>query len=147
MRLLLEGEAAARFATAASAADAFRLDHLNRQLAAAYGADDADAVIRAVQAWGLTLAAGAHSPLFEATIVNLRLRAAPHITQALRTSAPEDRAFIAFTVHVQDELVLAVRGREAERARVLRQADLITFQRYLYRRLGWTAPDDLPRSS
>ena len=49
-----------------------------------------------------------------------------------------DPAFFQFTVHIQDELVLAVRSRDAERARDLRRADLQTFQRYLYRRLGWS---------
>ena len=34
--------------------------------------------------------------------------------------------------------MLAVRTRDAERARDLRRADLQTFQRYLYRRLGWS---------
>jgi hypothetical protein len=38
--------------------------------------------------------------------------------------------------------VLAVRTRAAERARDLRRADLQTFQRYLYRRLGWSELPD-----
>ena len=94
--------------------------------------------MRDAQTWGLTLAAGARSPLFEATIVNLRLRSAPHLAASLFAEAPDDPAFFQFTVHIQDELVLAVRTRDAERARDLRRADLQTFQRYLYRRLGWS---------
>jgi DNA-binding GntR family transcriptional regulator len=94
--------------------------------------------MREAQGWGLTLAAGARAPLFEATIINLRLRSAPHLAASLYADAPDDPAFFQFTVHIQDEFVLAVRARDADRAHDLRRADLQTFQRYLYRRLGWS---------
>lgn len=137
-RILLEGEAAALFAIRASGAEVEQLDAINRQLAAAYGQQDPGLVVRAVQEWGLALAAGARAPLYEATITNLRLRSAPHFAEGLRRTAIEDPAFLQFTVHIQDEFVLAVRARDGVRARDLRRADLTTFQRYLYRRLNWS---------
>jgi DNA-binding GntR family transcriptional regulator len=138
MRVLLEGYAAALFATRAESDEIARLVEINESLRAGYATHDWQRIMRDAQTWGLTLAAGARSPLFEATIVNLRLRSAPHLAASLFAEAPDDPAFFQFTVHIQDELVLAVRTRDAERARDLRRADLQTFQRYLYRRLGWS---------
>ncbi len=123
MRVLLEGYAA--------------LVEINDNLRVGYATRDWQRIMREAQAWGLTLAAGARLPLFEATIVNLRLRSAPHLAASLHADAPYDPSFVQFTVHTQDELVLAVRARDGERARDLRRTDLLTFQRYLYRRLGW----------
>ena len=142
MRVLLEGYAAALFATRAEPEEIARLVEINESLRAGYATHDWQRIMRGAQAWGLTLAAGARSPLFEATIVNLRLRSAPHLAASLFAEAPDDPAFFQFTVHIQDELVLAVRARDAERARDLRRADLQTFQRYLYRRLGWSELSD-----
>jgi DNA-binding GntR family transcriptional regulator len=138
MRVLLEGYAAALFAARAEPHEIERLVEINCNLRAAYTTRDWQRIMREAQAWGLTLAAAARSPLFEATIVNLRVRSAPHLAESLHTDAPYDPSFVQFTVHIQDELVLAVRARDGERARDLRRADLLTFQRYLYRRLGWS---------
>ena len=137
MRVLLEGEAAARFCRCAEPATVERLVELNESLRHAYTYKNWQQVMQAAQSWGLTLAKGAQSPLIEATIVNLRLRSAPHLGSALRAEASEDPAFIQFTVHIQDELVHAVVAQDGDRARDLRRADLLTFQRDLYRRLGW----------
>jgi DNA-binding GntR family transcriptional regulator len=137
MRVLLEGYAAALFASRAEPHEITKLEEINDNLRVGYATRDWKRIMRDAQAWALTLAGGARAPLFEATIVNLRMRSAPHLAASLYANAPDDPAFFQFTVHIQDELVLAVRSRDAERARDLRRADLQTFQRYLYRRLGW----------
>lgn len=137
LRVLLEGEAAARFAARGTTEAADELARLNDAIRAVRFGPDVPQMLDAVQRWALAIAAGCGSPLLEGMIVNLRLRSGPHFAQALGTPAPVDDAFLDFSLHIQDELVLAIRERDPTRARDLRRADLLTYQRYLYRRLGW----------
>jgi DNA-binding GntR family transcriptional regulator len=143
MRLLLEGEAAARFAarrqseeTRAEAARAlFGHTRALRQLR--YGVDLAP-TMRALMAWIGDLAEGSGSPILTDAILRLRLRVAPFFAEALSVALPHDDEFLQFTVHIQDELVLAIAAGDAEAARHLRCADMRSFQRYLYSRKGWS---------
>ncbi|HEU4381810.1 MAG TPA: hypothetical protein VFR73_24835 [Hyphomicrobiaceae bacterium] len=127
MRVLLDGYVAALFATGPNRKRSRDWLQSTRACVLDMRPTTGNAFMPDAQAWGLTSAAGVRAPLFEATIVNLRRRSAPHLAASLFAEAPDDPAFFQFTVHIQDELVLAVRTRAAERARELaprRPADL-----------------------
>jgi GntR family transcriptional regulator, colanic acid and biofilm gene transcriptional regulator len=137
MRLLLEGEAAARFAerrVANEAEELFRRSHYLRDYG--FGAD-VPRTMTGIMDWNLELMRGAMSPLLLDMFWGLRLRYAPHIALALSVDQPFDRTFLEFTLHIQDELVMAIVAGDANSARHLRCADLRSFQRFLFARLGW----------
>ena len=137
LRFLLEGEAAARFAARRRPAAARRLYRYTEALRAIrYGAD-LQPTMRASMAWNLALAQGSGSPILVDMIRRLRLRYAPFVAEALALDAPFDPEFHQFTLHMQDELVMAIEAGDAEAARNLRCADLRSFQRYLYVRKAW----------
>lgn len=138
MRRLLEGEAVARFAARSGAGEEVRsLFEFNRELRAyPYGAD-ITVTMNTSMSWNVGLAQGSASPLLIDMISNLRLRYAPTIARALLVNKPHDPSFLQFTMHIQDELLLAIEEGDAEAARNLRCADIRSFQRYLYDRLNW----------
>ncbi|WP_165769602.1 GntR family transcriptional regulator [Arboricoccus pini] len=137
MRLLLEGEAAARFAERHQADEARSLFvHSKVMREIRYGVD-LEPTMRAIMAWNQGLAVGSGSPLLIENIARLRLRYAPWLAMALSVPRAFEAPFLQFTLHIQDELVLALEAGDAAAARHLRCADLRSFQRYLYGRLDW----------
>jgi len=137
LRLLLEGEAAARFAARKRPAEARQLYQYTKAMRSLdYGAD-LQPTMRALMAWNLALARGSNSALLSGTIQHLRLRYAPFVAESMATDPPFDDVFLGFTLHMQDELVMAIEAGDAEAARHLRCADLRSFQRYLYSRKNW----------
>lgn len=137
LRLLLEGEAAARFAARKKPAEARRLfQYTNTMRPLDFGADLVP-TMQVLMAWNLALAQGAASPILVGTIRRLRLRYAPFIAKSLAMDATLDPVFLGFTLHMQDELVMAIEAGDADAARHLRCADLRSFQRYLYARRDW----------
>ncbi|MNL61223.1 hypothetical protein D3C87_1851210 [compost metagenome] len=75
--------------------------------------------------------------MLAALIRRLRARNAPIIALALSATVPEEPDFMEFSTHIMEELALAVRTRDPGRIRDLRRVDILTYQRYLYARLGW----------
>lgn len=137
MRLLLEGEACAQFAERRAGEEARDLfAHTERMRALDFGAD-LHSTMAALLEWNRALAQGAASPLLVDTITELRVRYAPTVALALSQPQEFDPAFRAFTLHIQDELIMAIMAGDAASARHLRCADLRSFQRYLFERLGW----------
>jgi DNA-binding GntR family transcriptional regulator len=137
LRFVLEGEAAARFAARRRPVEARRLYGYTKALRAVrYGAD-LQPTMRASMAWNLALATGSASPILIDMVRRLRLRYAPFVAEALSLQAPFDPEFHQFTLHIQDELAMAIEAGDAEAARHLRCADLRSFQRYLYARMSW----------
>lgn len=137
MRMLLEGESAARFAQRNVPEQARQLYRFTDQLREAYDERDVLASMRSILDWNLALTNGADSPLLAETILQLRLRYVPFIAQTLALDIPFDHDFIQFTLHIQDELVYAIETGDSASARHLRASDLRSFQRYLYSRCGW----------
>lgn len=137
MRLLLEGEAAARFAARRCRDEAHRLFGYTRTLRSFRFGADLKPTMETIMAWNRDLALGSASPILIETIMGLRLRYAPFVAHALSIDLPFDDDFRQFTLHIQDELILAVESGDAAAARHLRCADLRSFQRYLYSRMGW----------
>jgi GntR family colanic acid and biofilm gene transcriptional regulator len=136
-RLLLEGEAAARFAERRAGQEAealFQHSHYLRDHG--FGAD-VPQTMRGMMGWNQALMQGALSPLLFDMFLGLRLRYAPHIALALSVDQPFDRTFLEFTLHIQDELIMAIVAGDANSARHLRCADMRSFQRFLFARLGW----------
>jgi|GEM_PF-33809 len=143
LRLLLEGEAAARFAARkdpsacrrlAEATDACRAIDFGRDLRATMGA---------ITAWNASIVQAAGSQLLYDDIMRLYLRYAPFLAHALGMPVPHDEEFLSFILHIQDELRLAIQAGDAAAARYLRCADLRSFQRYLYQRIGWSSPSSI----
>jgi DNA-binding GntR family transcriptional regulator len=137
MRLLLEGEAAARFAARQRAEEAHRLFDYTRSLRSFRYGIDLQPTMRVIMAWNRDLVEGSASPILIEMVSRLRLRYAPFLADALSLDLPFDEEFLQFTLHIQDELVLAIESGDAAAARHLRCADLRSFQRYLYSRKGW----------
>lgn len=137
MRLLLEGEAAARFAARQASAEARELFANTRSMRAFRFGLDLEPTVRGLMDWNGRLLRGSDSPILIDIVHRLHLRYAPFLAQALSTDLPYDEGFLQFTLHMQDELGLAIEAGDANAARHLRCADLRSFQRFLYSRVGW----------
>ena len=136
MRLLMEGEAAARFAARQVPEEAQRLFAPTRRMRTTLGTHTIP-TMKAMMVWNRGLAQGSASPLLIEMIRGLHLRYAPFLAYVLGVDRPHDQEFLQFTLHIQDELVLAIEAGDAAAARHLRCADLRSFQRYLYSRIDW----------
>ncbi len=139
MRLLLEGEAAARFAERRVAEEAEALFPHSRYLRDHGFGADVPKTMTGIMDWNQALMQGAMSPLMSDMFFGLRLRYAPHIAQALSVRQPFEPTFLEFTLQIQDELIMAIMAGDIASARHLRCADLRSFQRFLFVRLGWQA--------
>ena len=137
MRLLLEGEASARCAARQVAQEARDLFDYTRTLRTYRFGVDLAPTMQTMMEWNGRLARGSASPILIDMIFRLHLRYAPFLAYALSTETPYDDGFLQFTLHIQDELVLAIEAGDVAAARHLRCADLRSFQRYLYSRIGW----------
>lgn len=138
LRALIEGEAAALFAMRAPDATFDRLMALtvaSRQ--AQSSGSPVDHMMR-IHEWAFFVADACGSPLLASYICALRLRGAPMMSLALHAEKPEDPVFLEFTNQIMSEIAQAVRTRDSSRVRDLRRVDILTHQRYLYSRLGWT---------
>lgn len=138
LRLLLEGEAAARFAARNRPEEARKLYRHTLALREHFRDRDVRASMRRIMEWNCDLTDGSGSPILVEMVMRLRLRYAPFIAETLAMNVPDDKEFLQFTLHIQDELVLAIEEGDSAAARHLRCSDLRSFQRYLYSRRGWT---------
>jgi DNA-binding GntR family transcriptional regulator len=137
IRLLIESEAAALAASAASADQIDALAAVCRAMWQALEVDDPRALVEGSGRWTMTLAEASGSAPFVDYISNLRLRCAPLIARALAGGISQEDRFFAFSLRLQDQIVDAVRTRDADQARDLRRADVRSFQAFVYRRMGW----------
>jgi DNA-binding GntR family transcriptional regulator len=137
MRLLLEGEAAARFAARGQGDEVKKLFAHTRTLRKVRFGVDLEVTMRTLMSWNLSLVRGSDAPILIDIISRLYLRYAPFLAKALSGRIPHDKDFLQFTLHIQDELILAIEQGDAAAARHLRCADLRSFQRYIYARYGW----------
>ncbi len=138
MRLLLEGEASARMAQRGDIAACELVGKTTDAFRSIRFGHDVRATMQAIIRWNVALVEGSGSPLLIDTIMRLYLRYMPFLAYALGVAAPHDDEFLQFTIHIQDELVHAIRSGDVAAARHLRCADLRSFQRYLYGRVGWS---------
>ncbi|MCU4178245.1 GntR family transcriptional regulator [Bosea sp. BH3] len=137
LRSLTEGEAAALFAQHAPEADFHSLQGLTEAVRRAYRGGNVSEHMLAFQDWSFFIAERCGSPMLAALIRRLRVRNAPIIALALSADVPDEPVFMEFSTHIMEELALAVRTRDPGRVRDLRRVDILTYQRYLYARLGW----------
>lgn len=137
IRLLIESEAAALAAAAAGDEQIAGLSAVCEAMWQAYRASDTRAMIEDTGRWTMLLADASCSAPFIDYISNLRLRCAPFIARALAEGISPEDPFFAFSLRLQDQIVDALRARDAERARDLRVADVRSFQAFIYRRVGW----------
>jgi DNA-binding GntR family transcriptional regulator len=137
MRLLLEGEAAARYAARKPGAEVRRLFEHTRTLRSLRYGIDLEATMRSLVDWNDDLRYGSDASILFDMISRIHLLSAPFIAQAFTMSVPHDENFVQFTIQIQDELILAIEQGDAEAARHLRCADLRSFQRYIYACNGW----------
>ncbi|WP_051328976.1 GntR family transcriptional regulator [Geminicoccus roseus] len=146
MRLLLEGEAAARFAARHTLAETRELFAPTRTMRTLRFGVDLVPTMQGLMEWNFRLLRGSGSPILIGMVHGLLLRYAPFLAHALTVPTPYDEAFLQFTLHIQDELVLAIEAGDVAAARHLRCADLRSFQRFLYSRVGWQpgVGDDVP---
>ncbi|MDR6953322.1 DNA-binding GntR family transcriptional regulator [Ancylobacter sp. 3268] len=142
MRVLIEGDAAALFVRRASEQEFAKLQALSEavrpeRLGMAF-TDHMRAHIQGFNDWSFFVGDRCGSPLMRALIHRLRVRMAPVVALALCRDADEDYSFLEFSTHIMMEMAWVARSRDGERMRDLRRSDILTYQRYLYRRLGWT---------
>jgi GntR family colanic acid and biofilm gene transcriptional regulator len=140
LRLLLEGEAAARFAARPDPRACARLAAATEACREIDYGRDLKATMGAITAWNLSIIEAAGSQLLYDTVVRLYLRYAPFLAHALSAPMAHDEEFLSFILHIQVELSLAIKTGDVAAARYLRCVDLRSFQRYLYERIGWTCP-------
>jgi DNA-binding GntR family transcriptional regulator len=138
LRSLTEGEAAARFAQRAQEADFQALQGLTEAVRSAYRGGSVGEHMLAFHDWSFFIAERCGSAMLAALIRRLRVRNAPIIAFCLSVKVHEEPDFMEFSTHVMEELALAVHTRDPGRIRDLRRVDILTYQRYLYARLGWT---------
>ena len=137
LRALLEGEAAALFTLRAPQAAFDQLGELtNATRRAQFSASTVDHMGR-IHDWAFYVADECGSPLLASLIRTMRLRGAPMMSMALHAPGEDDPVFLEFTNQIMAEMAQAVRTRDASRVRDLRRVDILTYQRYLYSRLGW----------
>lgn len=137
VRVLLEGDAAASFAQRAAGhvIEALLRSHESRMRALEAGEV---APTRALQfGIGHKIADGCGSSVLRSQIRRLHLRAAPQVAEALARAGRGDAQFARFTLYAQRELLEAVAARDGLRSSHLRRANLLSFQRHIYRLLGW----------
>jgi GntR family transcriptional regulator, colanic acid and biofilm gene transcriptional regulator len=136
MRVMLEADAASRFALRAESAEIEVMAKITAALRASYTAADTVGIVTHMQRFGLAMAQGSRSEVLTSAIFSVRIRLAPHIAEAVAAPMPFDPDFLQFTVHINDQIVMALRDHDAVLAHDLRRADLLTMQRVLYERLG-----------
>jgi DNA-binding GntR family transcriptional regulator len=138
LRSLVEGEAAALFSQRATEEDFVSLEGLTEAVRWAHRGGSVREHMLAFHEWSFFIAERCGSAMLAALIRRLRVRNAPIIALALAADAPEDPGFMEFSTQIMRELALAARTRDRGRVRDLRRVDVLTYQRYLYARLGWT---------
>jgi len=137
MRILLEGEAARLCTPNLSDTDFAALDSATDNVRFHHGSGGVrHERVEAVQRVALIIARRSQSPLLAEHIENLRLRSAPYYAQAMHTPPAHDEQFLLFSFRLQAEMIDVMRARNADRARDICRADIFTYQRYVYRRLG-----------
>ncbi len=137
LRSLTEGEAAALFAQRAPEADFQALQGLTEAVRRAYRGGHVGEHMLAFHDWSFFIADRCGSPMLASLIRRLRVRNAPIIAFSLSVKGKDEPDFMEFSTHIMEELALAVRTRDPGRIRDLRRVDILTYQRYLYARLGW----------
>lgn len=140
LRALMEGEAAALFTLRATDAHFDQLAELTKQIRRAQFEGDTVDHMASIHDWAFFVADHCQSPLLASFVRSLRLRGAPMMAMALNADMPEDDVFMQFTTQIMAEMSQAVRTRDSGRVRDLRRVDILTYQRYLYSRLGWSVP-------
>jgi len=120
LRLLLESEAAARFAARPDAAASERLAAATEACRAIDYGRDLKATMGAITVWNLSIIQAAGSQLLYDTIVRLFLHYAPFLAHALSAPMARDEEFLTFILHIQDELLLAIKTGDVAAARYLR---------------------------
>ena len=138
LRALLEGEAAALFTLRAPLAAFDRLRTLTTEIRRAQFSNDPVDHMGRIHDWAFFVADRCGSPLLASLIRAMRLRGAPMMSLALHAEIEDDRIFLEFTNQIMEEMAQAVRTRDSSRVRDLRRVDILSYQRYLYSRLGWT---------
>lgn len=138
LRALLEGEAAALFTVRAAPADFDRLGELTAASHHAQFHGTPSEHMGRIHDWAFFVADRCGSPMLAALIRTMRLRGSPMMALALHTPQRDDPSFLEFTNQIMQEAVLALRTRDAARVRDLRRVDILSYQRYLYSRLGWS---------
>ncbi|PZQ46500.1 MAG: hypothetical protein DI556_19975 [Rhodovulum sulfidophilum] len=142
IRVLLEGEAAARFAARRRPEEVEALYAQTRAMRPLYFADDVPALMRALRRWNIALVYGSHMPVLTDLVMRLRLRYAPFTAACLAAETPPDPNFLNFTLRMQDEMTRAIEAGDVAAARYLRCSTIRGFQHYLYERIRWIPPLD-----
>lgn len=137
LRALLEGEAAALFTLRAPTSAFDRLGELTMATRRAQFSGSLVDHMGRIHDWAFFVADECGSPLLASLIRTMRLRGAPMMSLALQAPGEDDPVFLEFTNQIMAEMAQAVRTRDASRVRDLRRVDILTYQRYLYSRLGW----------
>jgi DNA-binding GntR family transcriptional regulator len=137
IRWLIEGDAAALAADAATPEDIDALVEITQEMWQALRDGDARTFVKDTGVWAMQLAGASHSGPFIGYISNVRLRCAPYIAKAFGGRVSADDPFFRFSLQLQDQITDAIRDRNGARARDLRTADVRTFQSFIYKRLGW----------
>ncbi|MSR15994.1 MAG: GntR family transcriptional regulator [Gammaproteobacteria bacterium] len=130
LRVLLEGEAVARAATRATDEDLTKIKNLRDKVRDGAESGSPPAFMEANSDFQLAIYAAAQTSVFITLVEMLRLQASPHRNDAIRAMIIERPPFFYETLRHHDDLVDAMAAKNAEKARKIRQTDILGFRAF-----------------
>lgn len=131
LRINLEGEASARAASHAAAADVEEIRALCEDVETAAHNGDLHHVLECNNAFQFAIYQAARSPVLLRLIEILRMQSVPHCTAAVRLMITERPAYFANAWSNHAALVTAVQDRDQAAARRIKQNDLREFRAFV----------------
>ncbi len=130
LRVMLEGEAAARAAMRATEANLKRIGQLRDQVRESAEAGSLYGFLEANSDFQFAIYEAARTRVFITLVEMLRVQASPHRNDAIRVMLGERPPFFHQTLRHHDELVDAIATRDAMLAREIKQTDIQEFRAF-----------------
>jgi DNA-binding GntR family transcriptional regulator len=133
LRYQLEGEAAARAASRATPDDQAQIAALCQRVRSAAELGGVEAFLEANSTFQFAIYQAAQTRVFISLVEILRMRCAPHCTAALRYMLAQRPPYFSKTLRYHDELVRAIAQRDPDRARRIKQRDIVATRKLVER--------------
>jgi DNA-binding GntR family transcriptional regulator len=130
LRIQLEGEGAARAALRATPVDIARIAQLCDEVRAHAEAADLHGFLSSNSDFQFAICKAAQTRVFLTLVEMLRVQASPHRNEAIRVLLTDQPRYFHQMLCNHDDLVDAIRQRDAERARRIRQSDIEAFRAF-----------------
>ncbi|MBK8959986.1 MAG: GntR family transcriptional regulator [Proteobacteria bacterium] len=131
LRINLEGDASARAALHATAADIEQMKTLCAEVESAARQGDLHSTLERNNAFQFTVYQAAQSPVLLRLIEVLRMQSVPHCTAAVRAMLEERPGYYSQSWSNHAALVAAIAARDADQARRIKRHDLEQFRNFV----------------